>query len=100
MRELPVPDFYRPERVGEVWRVPYVTTYNGGVLSTGGNLVFQGTADGRFVAYRARDGKKLWEAPAGTGVMAAPITYQVGGVQYVTVAAGWGGARRDWCRGP
>ncbi len=76
----------------EVWRVPYVTTYNGGVLSTGGNLVFQGTADGRFVAYRARDGKKLWEAPAGTGVMAAPITYQIGGVQYVTVAAGWGGS--------
>jgi nicotinamidase-related amidase len=23
MRELPVPDFYRPERVGYVWRVPY-----------------------------------------------------------------------------
>jgi PQQ-dependent dehydrogenase (methanol/ethanol family) len=76
----------------EVWRVPYVTTYNGGVLSTAGNLVFQGTADGRFVAYRASDGLKLWEAPAGTGVMAAPITYQIDGVQYVTVAAGWGGS--------
>ncbi len=76
----------------EVWRVPYVTTYNGGVLSTAGNLVFQGTADGRFVAYRASDGQKLREAPAGTGVMAAPITYQIDGVQYVTVAAGWGGS--------
>ncbi|MFO0690288.1 MAG: PQQ-dependent dehydrogenase, methanol/ethanol family [Myxococcota bacterium] len=76
----------------EVWRVPHVTTNNGGVLSTGGNLVFQGTADGRLVAYRASDGEKLWEAPAGTGVMAAPITYQVDGVQYVSVAAGWGGS--------
>ncbi len=76
----------------EVWRVPYVTSYNGGVLATDGNLVFQGTADGRFVAYRASDGAKLWEAPAGTGVMAAPITYRIDGVQYVTVAAGWGGS--------
>ena len=76
----------------EVWRVPHITTYNGGVLSTGGNLVFQGTADGRFVAYRATDGEKLWEAPAGTGVMAAPITYRIGGLQYVAVAAGWGGS--------
>ena len=53
--------------------------------------MFQGTADGRFVAYRATDGAKLWEAPAGSGVIAAPITYQVDGVQYVTVMAGWGG---------
>jgi len=76
----------------EVWRVPYVTSYNGGVLSTAGNLVFQGTADGRFVAYRASDGAKRWEAPAGTGVMAAPVTYRIDGVQYVAVAAGWGGS--------
>src|SRR5262245_28329131 len=75
----------------EVWRAQYGLPWNGGTLSTAGNLVFQGTAHGRFVAYRARDGAKLWEAPAGTGVIAAPITYQVDGVQYVTVMAGWGG---------
>jgi quinohemoprotein ethanol dehydrogenase len=69
-----------------------VTGSNGGTLATAGNLVFQGTADGRFVAYRASDGEKLWESPAGTGVMAAPVTYAVGGVQYVAVAAGWGAA--------
>lgn len=74
----------------EVWRVRHPAAYNGGALATGGNLVFQGTADGRFVAYRATDGEKLWEAEAGTGVMAAPITYQLDGVQYVSVAAGWG----------
>jgi quinohemoprotein ethanol dehydrogenase len=54
--------------------------------------VFQGTADGRFVAYRATDGQLLWQSPAGTGVIAAPVTYLVDGEQYVTVMAGWGGA--------
>jgi PQQ-dependent dehydrogenase (methanol/ethanol family) len=76
----------------EVWRAPHVTAWNGGTLTTAGNLVFQGTADGRFVAYRANDGAPLWESPAGTGVMAAPVTYLVDGEQYVTVMAGWGGA--------
>jgi PQQ-dependent dehydrogenase (methanol/ethanol family) len=74
----------------EVWRVPHRTAFNGGTLSVGKNLLFEGSADGRFVAYRASDGEKLWESPAGTGVMAAPITYEVDGVQYVAVAAGWG----------
>jgi quinohemoprotein ethanol dehydrogenase len=76
----------------EVWRVQYTGPWNGGVLTTGGNLVFQGTADGRMVAYRATDGKSLWEFPAQTGVIAAPITYEIEGEQYVTVVAGWGGA--------
>ena len=76
----------------EVWRQSYVTVWNGGTLSTAGRLVFQGTADGRFVAYNAANGDKLWETPANTGVMAGPITYAIDGEQYVTVAAGWGGA--------
>ena len=76
----------------EVWRQSYVTIWNGGTLSTAGGLVFQGTADGRFVAYAADKGEKLWETPATTGVMAGPISYEIDGEQYVTVAAGWGGA--------
>lgn len=76
----------------EVWRQNYVTVWNGGTLSTAGGLVFQGTADGRFVAYAADNGDKLWEAPANTGVMAGPISFEAGGEQYVSVAAGWGGA--------
>ncbi len=76
----------------EAWRVPHVTAFNGGTLSTAGNLVFQGSADGRFVAYRATDGHKLWESPAGTGVIAGPISYEVDGTQHVAVAAGWGGS--------
>jgi quinohemoprotein ethanol dehydrogenase len=80
-----------PRTQKEVWRAQYELPWNGGTLATAGNLVFQGTADGRFVAYRASDGLKLWEAPAGSGVVAAPITYLEDGVQNVTVMAGWGG---------
>ncbi len=54
--------------------------------------MFQGTADGRFVAYDAANGEKKWEMPAGTGIIAAPATYTVKGRQYVSVLAGWGGA--------
>jgi quinohemoprotein ethanol dehydrogenase len=75
-----------------VWKQDYVTVWNGGTLSTAGGLVFQGTADGRFVAYAADKGTKLWETPANSGVMAGPISYQIDGEQYVSVAAGWGGA--------
>ncbi|MEE3332438.1 MAG: PQQ-dependent dehydrogenase, methanol/ethanol family, partial [Myxococcota bacterium] len=76
----------------EVWRASYKAPWNGGALATAGNLVFQGSADGRLIAYRASDGEPLWESPAGTGVMAGPVTYSVDGVQYVAVAAGWGGS--------
>jgi len=81
-----------PVRQREAWRVRHVTAWSGGTLATAGNLVFQGSPDGRFVAYRAEDGTKLWEVEAGTGVMAGPVSYSVGGVQYVAVAAGWGGS--------
>jgi quinohemoprotein ethanol dehydrogenase len=80
-----------PVRQRAVWTRDYNTVWNGGVLSTGGDLVFQGTADGRLVSYRASDGKLLWQFNAQTGVMAPPITYRVNKVQYIAVAAGWGG---------
>jgi len=74
------------------WSVAHPTAGNGGVLATAGGLVFQGTATGRFVAYDAADGRALWEHEAGTGVIAAPVSYAIDGVQYVAVMAGWGGA--------
>ena len=75
-----------------VWRAKYPVLDGGGVLATGGNLIFQGRADGIFAAYRATDGKQVWRFDAATGIMAPPVTYTVDGVQYVTVMAGWGGA--------
>ena len=80
-----------PVKQKEAWRQEHVSPWNGGTLTTAGNLVFQGTADGRFIAYNATTGEKLWESPTGTGVVAAPSTYLIDGVQYVSVAVGWGG---------
>lgn len=81
-----------PVKNREVWRIQHPGSWNGGVLTTAGNLLFQGNSAGKFAAYRADTGEPLWEAPAQTGVIAPPITYEVDGEQYVTVVAGWGGA--------
>jgi quinohemoprotein ethanol dehydrogenase len=80
-----------PIKQKEAWRAEYVAPWNGGTLTTAGNLVFQGTADGRFIAYNATSGEKLWESPTGTGVVAAASTYMIDGKQYVSIAVGWGG---------
>ena len=76
----------------EVWRVQHDTSWNGGLLATAGNLVFQGISDGRFAAYTADTGEKVWEFPTHVGIIAPPVSYSVDGEQYVTVVAGWGGA--------
>ncbi|MBR0765447.1 PQQ-dependent dehydrogenase, methanol/ethanol family [Bradyrhizobium sp. vgs-9] len=81
-----------PVHQKEVWRVEHVSPWNGGTLTTAGNLVFQGTADGRFVAYDAANGTKLWEMPTGTGAVAAAATYMVDDRQYISIAVGWGGS--------
>jgi quinohemoprotein ethanol dehydrogenase len=81
-----------PVEQKEVWRQEHVSPWNGGTLTTAGNLVFQGAADGRFVAYNAKTGAKLWETATGTGVVAAPATYEIDGKQFLSVAVGWGGA--------
>jgi quinohemoprotein ethanol dehydrogenase len=80
-----------PVQQKEVWRVDRTSPVNGGILSTSGNLVFQGTAQGNLEAYRADTGQKLWSADAQSGVVAAPIAYTVNGEQYVAVVVGWGG---------
>ena len=74
------------------WRVEHAGPWNGGILSTAGNLVFQGNSSGQFVAYRADTGEKLWSFDAQTGVVAPPVTFRLGGTQYVAVVAGWGGS--------
>ena len=73
------------------WTVQYPGPTNGGTLATAGNLVFQGTAGGEFRAYTADTGKQVWSFSTQTGVIAAPMTYSVKGVQYVAILAGWGG---------
>jgi len=74
-----------------VWQVGHDSEINGGALATGRDLVFQGNGDGRFVAYRATDGEPLWTSDVGIAVMAGPVSYEVGGEQYVAVSVGAGG---------
>ncbi|WP_428334801.1 PQQ-dependent dehydrogenase, methanol/ethanol family [Novosphingobium sp.] len=81
----------------ERWRVAYTGPWNGGLLATGGGLVFQGSAAGAFAAFATTDGRKLWSFPAQTGIVAAPISYALDGQQYIAVLAGWGGV---WALAP
>jgi quinohemoprotein ethanol dehydrogenase len=76
----------------EVWHVDLKGLWHGGTLATAGNLVFQGTSTGAFSAYQAKTGKRLWSIPVQTAIIAPPISYEVGGDQYVAVTVGWGGS--------
>ena len=79
-----------------VWEVKDTAPLWGGVLTTGGNLVFWGTPEGYLKAADAKTGKVLWEFQTGSGVVAPPVTWQQGGEQYVAVVSGWGGAVPLW----
>ena len=81
-----------PIKQERVWRVDHVGPWNGGVLCTAGNLVFQGNGQAELVAYAADTGERLWSHETQSGVIAAPITFAVDGEQYVSVLAGWGGS--------
>lgn len=80
-----------PLQQKEAWRAPTPGLWNGGVLATAGNLVFQGHAGGKLVAYAAHSGRELWSYDLGVGTIAPPISYEVGGRQYVSILAGWTG---------
>lgn len=80
-----------PVQQKPVWEVARRGPWNGGTLSTAGNLVFQGTGEGQFEAYRATTGEKLWSAATESGVIAAPVAYGVNGEEYIAILVGWGG---------
>lgn len=82
---------YDPVAQKPVWTVAHELPFNGGVLATAGNLVFQGDALGVFTAYRADDGAALWSMPTGSTIGAAPATYAVDDTQHVLLPAGVGG---------
>nr|WP_245196506.1 PQQ-dependent dehydrogenase, methanol/ethanol family [Sphingomonas jejuensis] len=79
-----------PIRQEQRWRIPMAGHFNGGVMATGGGLVFQGHPDSTFNAYDATTGRSLWEFDARAAIVAPPISYMVNGRQYVTVIAGMG----------
>ena len=80
------------------WKFDTAEPLIGGVLATGGNLVFNGEGNGLFRAFDAKTGRKLWEYQCGAGVNAPAVSYTVNGKQYIAVAAG-GNTQLDFKRG-
>ena len=80
-----------PIKQEEAWSVPMGVPWNGGTLTTSGNLVFHGNGEGYFNAYSADTGEKVWEQYVSSGIVASPVTYAVDGKQYISIAVGWGG---------
>lgn len=79
-----------PAKRRAAWKATGGSSSNG-VLSTGGNLVFQGNGN-NLLAFRADTGEKLWTGAVGANVSAAFISYSIGGVQYL---AGVGSVGRN-----
>lgn len=85
-----------PVKAKVVWEVPLkyrMDTWRfdrryGGVMTTGGGLVFQGGIDGHLRAFDASTGEELHSVDVGTSMVAAPMTYKIDSVQYVAVMAG------------
>ncbi len=88
-----------PVRRRAAWRRALPNIWNGGVLSTAGDLVLFGTAAGQLVALDAASGETLKTIEVGTGIIAPPVSYAAGGEQYIAVLAGWGGPAFNTLRG-
>ena len=67
-----------------------------GVMATAGGLVFYGNPEGEFIAIDDETGEKLWSFQTGSGIVGQPVTWEMDGEQYVSVASGWGGAVPLW----
>jgi len=76
------------------WSAEEPIATNGGVLSTAGNLVFQGQGTGEFAAFAADSGKQLWSIKTGSAIESVPVTFSVKGEQYVITPVGWGSGSR------
>lgn len=72
------------------WSLRYELPPLSSVLTTAGGLVFTGDMEGRIYAYDANDGAELWRFSAGSGIRGGPVSYAVGGRQYIVVPTGLG----------
>ncbi len=76
-------------RTGErKWEFKMTDVTDAGILTTASDLLFSGGREGYFYALDARTGAVLWKANLGGAVASGPMTYSIGGRQYVAVAAG------------
>ena len=79
-----------------VWEYKNKAPLWGGVLTTGGGLVFTGTPEGYLKAFDSKTGKEVWKFNTGSGVVGSPVTWEDDKFQYVAVLSGWGGAVPLW----
>ncbi len=75
-------------RIKWEYKMPGPGSMYAGVVSTAGGLVFVGDDANHLVALDAATGQKLWQFSMGTPIFASPMTYAVGGKQYVAIASG------------
>ena len=80
------------------WKVKTQQPMIGGIMATAGGVVFAGEGNGWFRAYNSKTGERLWQFQCGAGVNAPPVSYTVGGKQYIAVAAG-GNTQLNFKRG-
>ena len=90
---------YDPVKQEIAWRVDMPRHGNGGVMVTASDLVFEGTTHQTFAAFDARTGDELWSYPVQSAPVAGPISYSLGGEQYIAINAGWGGGAAQVERG-
>lgn len=83
---------FNPVTGEKAWTVDHPTPWNGGTMTTAGNLVFQGTALGEMRAYAADTGEQLWAYNVQSGVLGGPSTFMVDGVQYLAFMTSRGGS--------
>jgi len=77
-----------PKTGKRVWTFPQYDVTDAGMLTTASDILFTGGREGYFYALDAKTGKELWKANLGGSIVMAPITYQIDGVQYVSVISG------------
>ena len=80
------------------WKHDTAQPLIGGGLVTAGGLYFFGEGNGHFNALDAKTGKKLWSFNCGAGANAMPVSYMVGGKQYIAMGCG-GNSQLDFKRG-
>jgi len=77
-----------PAKQRAAWAIPTQGPFSGGVLSTAGDLVFQGQADGYITAYSAVEGRRVWAFYSATAALGAPISFAIGKRQYISILNG------------
>ncbi|MEC7699109.1 MAG: PQQ-dependent dehydrogenase, methanol/ethanol family, partial [Pseudomonadota bacterium] len=85
-----------PKTGKTVWRYNNFSPLWGGVLTTGGGLVWTGNPEGYLMAFDDKTGEMVYKFQTGSGIVGSPVTWEMDGEQYISVLSGWGGAVPLW----